>query len=60
MKTKVKDGVTSLGSSGMRVIDSSHRQTPWEDDLDAGNPKLFDFRFNTHSYFPESGSRKRF
>src|SRR6185437_16665412 len=24
------------------------------------NPKIFDFRFNTHIYFPESGSRKRF
>ena len=24
------------------------------------NPKMFDFRFNTHTTFPESGARKRF
>ena len=25
-----------------------------------GNKYMLDFRFNTHSYFPESGSRKHF
>jgi hypothetical protein len=33
---------------------------PQKDDFEARNPKCFDFRFNTHIYFSESGSRKHF
>ena len=33
---------------------------PQKYDFEGEISKFFDFRFNTHIYFPESGSRKRF
>ena len=37
-----------------------HMKLPPEYDFEGEISKFFDFRFNTHIYFPESGLRKHF
>ena len=44
----------------MRAIDSPHEITPQKYDFEGEILKNFDFLFNIHTYFPESGSRKHF
>ena len=44
----------------MRTIDFPHKITPQKYDFEGEISQFFDFRFNTHIYFPESGSRKHF
>ena len=42
------------------TVNASSLEKPENRRFSHKNPKMFDFRFNTPTTFPESGSRKRF